>query len=283
MFCEELLSALLPAPRDLHTDGARSGGLDTLRSTAMTSTSMETKPQAVAPKERLGLITPSEPVTPSNVNAAAHIEHAHIEHSSPLHKEDVKEAHEIFVRRQMRRKFPMFVIPVRKVLEMTKIKRHEEVMDLLVEWNPGMGDVLFVSHSWKHWEEPDRDNVRLDLLKAVLGKIVKGKTRDITTHIRVEGKDQCGKDIDQMVIAALRDGYVWMDVMSTPQEKPDLHTGLTTLPMTVSYAADATFFCELAHTWRHGDGTVRDLRGLKLPSVEIWWSRHNSGRITVSI
>ena len=182
----------------------------------------------------------------------------------------------------MRRKHPMFVIPISKVLEMTEIKRHEEVLDLLVEWKPGMADVIFVVHSWKSWQTPDPDNVKLDLLKNILGKIVGGKTKDINTHIVVNGTLYQGKEIDQTVSASLANGYVWMDVMSMPQAKIDLHTGHATAAI-VSYAADCIFFCELGRTHRHTDGLIKDCRGRNLKDVEMWWSRHNSGRITINL
>ena len=165
---------------------------------------------------------------------------------------------------------------------MTEIKRHEEVLDVLVEWKPGMADVLFVAHSWKRWQEPDPDNVKLDLLKNILGKIVDGKTKDINTHIMVNGALIQGKEIDRMVTESLINGYIWMDVMSMPQVVIDLHTGHMTQAI-VSYAADCIFFCELARTYRHTDGLIKDSRGRNLKDVEMWWSRHNSGRITVSL
>ena len=232
------------------------------------------------PNEKLGgnivpRVTP--PVTPINGNVA----------EKPkgdvyLHPQALGGASKELDRGAMRRKYPMYVIPVRKVLEMTEIKRHEEVSDILVEWKPGMADVLFVAHSWKRWQVPDPDNVKLDLLKNILGKIVAGKTKDINTHIMVNGALLQGKEIDRMVSASLVNGYIWMDVMSMPQVEMDLHTGHMTQAI-VSYAADCIFFCELARTYRHTDGMIKDSRGRNLKDVEMWWSRHNSGRITISL
>jgi hypothetical protein len=231
------------------------------------------------PKDKLGgnivpRVTP--PVTPINGNAAETPKG-----DAYLHPQAIGAPKELD-RGPLRRKYPMMVIPVRKVLEMTEIKRHEEVLDVLVEWKPGMADVLFVAHSWKRWQVPDPDNVKLDLLKNILGKIVAGKTKDINTHIMVNGALIQGKEIDRMVTESLINGYIWMDVMSMPQLEIELHTG----PMTqaiVSYAADCIFFCELARTYRHTDGLIKDCRGRTLRDVEMWWSRHNSGRITISL
>ena len=171
-----------------------------------------------------------------------------------------------------RPKFPMLVIPVRKVLEMTEIKRHEEVKDLLVEWKPGMADVLFVSHTWLRWQAPDCDNVKLDLLQSILRKVVEGKTQNIKTHF-FGGQDTCTDS--PSLSASLRDGYVWMDVMSIPQTDPDLQKDAIQ-----SIVADATFFCMLAGACRHEDGSVRDSRGNKF-TLDLWWSRSSSVRMSL--
>ena len=268
---------------EAHRGGGRHGFGSWCRSSAMGCRLTKVVPQeGETPNEKLGVnvvprVTPS--ASPVNGNAAEKPKgDAHL---PPEAKGGALPPIEVD-RGPMRRKHPMFVIPIRTVLEMTEIKRHEEVRDLLVEWNPGMADVIFVAHSWKPWQTPDPDNVKLDLLKNILGKIVGGKTKDINTHIVVNGTLYQGKEIDRMVSASLANGYVWMDVMSMPQVKADLHTGHATSAI-VSYAADCTFFCELGRTHRHTDGLIKDCRGRNLKDVEIWWSRHNSGRITMNL
>ena len=49
------------------------------------------------------------------------------------------------------RQYPMFVLPVQKVLGLDKLKTHEEMSSSLVEWKPGMGKVVFCSHTWLHY------------------------------------------------------------------------------------------------------------------------------------
>ncbi len=162
---------------------------------------------------------------------------------------------------QIKRRFPMMVVPVKKILEMTEIKKHEEIKDMLVEWKPGMADVLFVSHTWLRRRAPDRDNVKLDLLKSILVQIVAGKMRDIKTHFMAEAyfDAQCIKGTT--LSASLCDGYVWMDVMSIPQAQANHDLQSDAIQSIVSYVADSAFFCVLAGAWRHEDGSVRDVRG----------------------
>ena len=79
------------------------------------------------------------------------------------------------------RQYPMFVLPVQKVLGLDKLKTHEEMSSSLVEWKPGMGKVVFCSHT-------------------------------CTGKMSIPGK-QLRDDI--------RTGYVWFDLMSIPQADRD--------------------------------------------------------------
>ena len=60
----------------------------------------------------------------------------------------------------------MWVLPVREVLKLTKIETHEEMMQrgVLRQWHEGMGDVLFISHTWLGWHHPDPNGVKITLL-----------------------------------------------------------------------------------------------------------------------
>mgnify|MGYP006156370307 CR=1 FL=1 len=45
-----------------------------------------------------------------------------------------------------------------------------------------MDSVFFVSHTWLKWKAPDKDNVKIILLKSLLRSIVDGSIKDIRTH-----------------------------------------------------------------------------------------------------
>ena len=199
----------------------------------------------------------------------------------------------------LRREFPMYVVPISKLLKMKELKTHEEVKSQLVEWKPGMGAVFFVSHTWLRWKAPDRDNVKIDLLKSILKRIVEGTMKDVRTHYMADayfgGQVLKGASLTE----ALKDGYVWLvragldpatsgcctthartvpptsaarsprgrraaspsaqDVMSIPQADPVAQG--KAIRSIVSYVSDAAFFCVLAGAWKHENGSVRDVRG----------------------
>ena len=55
--------------------------------------------------------------------------------------------------------FPMWVLPVKKLLELEEIITHEalQAQGSLVRWEPGM-QTLFVSHTWLRHNHPDGVN-----------------------------------------------------------------------------------------------------------------------------
>ena len=83
------------------------------------------------------------------------------------------------------RSFPMYVMPIGKVAALGSLRPHEEVHTQLVEWTAGMGTVLFLSHTWLGYSEPDPDNAKYGLLCELLRKIAAGKL-DIHPHWTTE-------------------------------------------------------------------------------------------------
>ena len=159
----------------------------------------------------------------------------------------------------IQRQFPMMVVPVAKLLQMEELQPHEDVKEHLVEWKPGMASVFFVSHTWLAYWAPDKDGVKITLLKSLLQSIVKGSMKDIRSHYMADayfgGQTLKGK----VLTADLASGYVWMDIMSIPQRDPVAQG--KAISSIVSYVSDSAYFCVLAGAWRHENGSVRDVRG----------------------
>ena len=64
---------------------------------------------------------------------------------------------------------PMFVLSVKDLVELDGLRTHEELqaMGKLVEWEDGMGDVMFVSQTWLRKEHPDDEQgSKFELLKV---------------------------------------------------------------------------------------------------------------------
>ena len=182
-------------------------------------------------------------------------------------------------------KFPMYVMPVAEVLRLDELRPFEEVKDRLVEWTPGMGKVLFCSHTWLRYTHPDDEKKsKLKMLKAVLTKIRAKTIGDLPflaayyDPVHITGK-QLHRD--------LSDGFVWFDMLSsaphpTSRGSMNLHALSTTrlrslglvcaVPQSdpvkmalavssiVRYVSDSSYFFVLAGPWRHENGTIRDER-----------------------
>ena len=154
------------------------------------------------------------------------------------------------------RKFPMYVMPVKDVLALDKLAPYEDVKDKLVEWTPGMGKVLFCSHTWLRFTGPDDEKgSKLALLKALLARICAGKIEDIQQSAAYYGPLTIkGKEMTR----DLKSGYVWFDLMSIPQSDRDAQ--IKAINSIVSYANDSSYFFCLAGPWRHENGSIRDER-----------------------
>ena len=76
----------------------------------------------------------------------------------------------------IKRQYPMYVMPIDDVLKLERIPTHEEVFDKLVVWEKGMEEAMFVSHTWLSFKHPDDpDNVKLRALQELLKRLVAGK------------------------------------------------------------------------------------------------------------
>ena len=75
------------------------------------------------------------------------------------------------------RRSPMYVMPVAKLMELTRLPTHEEAMagSMLTEWQEGMAPVLFVSQTWLGYAHPDDAvNSKCVLLKGLLQRAISG-------------------------------------------------------------------------------------------------------------
>ena len=154
----------------------------------------------------------------------------------------------------------MWVLRVSDVLKLERIEKHEtlKAQGLLVEYKDGMNPVLFCSHTWLGWTDPDCDGQKITLLKDFLTDALAAK-RPILTHYFA--KLGFGKmDIPAKKLRSdLEEGYVWLDFWSVPQEDPIAQR--RSIDSIDQYVARAAYFSVLAGAWKHADdGSVRDQR-----------------------
>ena len=93
----------------------------------------------------------------------------------PFHEQEqvayVSEAQEL------EQNFPMWVVHVREVLKMTKLRPHQELLDdnLLIKYEEAMGIALFMSHQWVAFANPDPKFEQFQTLIDALRNIIGGK------------------------------------------------------------------------------------------------------------
>ena len=157
--------------------------------------------------------------------------------------------------------FPMWVLPVKKLLELDEIITHEalQAQSALVRWEPGM-QTLFISHTWLRHNHPDGVNKeKLTLMKRLLGDILAGTARDIDPQWALSIQ-KGGKKIRinaKAMSKSLQDGYVWLDLASIPQEdKKSQPLAIASIP---HYISSSNWFMVLAGPWTHENGEPRGI------------------------
>ena len=155
--------------------------------------------------------------------------------------------------------FPMWVLPVKKLLELDEIVTHEalQAQSALVRWEPGM-QTLFISHTWLRHNHPDGVNKeKLTLMKRLLGDILAGTARDIHPQWALSIQ-KGGKKIRinaKAMSQSLQDGYVWLDLASIPQaDKKSQPLAIASIP---HYISSCNWFMVLAGPWTHENGEPR--------------------------
>lgn len=179
---------------------------------------------------------------------------------------------------QLMRRFPMFTIPVRELLQLPRLEPHEELSaeGLLVEWVQGMGTAVFVSHTWLRRTHPDPSGLKLSLLKqffceARAGRVVPEPSfaRQAIEGAAAEGgsttiagppqllSTRCPSSMSPAELRkATQNAFVWLDYFSVPQTENQRK--LEAVSSIHSYIADASYFLCLVPPARYEDGSPRD-------------------------
>ena len=164
------------------------------------------------------------------------------------------------------RQHPLYVVKVSTILDesFTEIRKHEVLKKegLLVEYEDSMSEpVLFCSHTWLRRSAPDNSqHVKLTLLKSVLRRAVEGSLGNLSPHwltVLAYKEESAALHLQADDLRKLKDGYVFFDYMSIPQE--DREAQGRAIASLVSYVSSSAYFMCLAGPWTHEDfGAARD-------------------------
>ena len=161
-------------------------------------------------------------------------------------------------------KFPMYVLPIDRAIEVTardqELPCHEDLRaeGYLVEYEPStMNSCLFFSHTWLRHAHPDNAHgVKRRLMHGLLTGIKAGTVGFSAYWFAVVSHHM--KDIaPKAVTDAFSEGFVWLDYWAIPQR--DSSSQALAIQSIPHYVANTHAFIVLAGPWIHEDSSVRDL------------------------
>lgn len=153
--------------------------------------------------------------------------------------------------------YPVYAVRVERVLELERMLPHEELVESgdAQRWERGQdGPLLFISHQWTAFREPDPTGTQFALLKAVLRHALDG-----TLVASSADEDHASSFVP--LSDALRDArgaWVWLDLWSIPQ-KADATTQMLGIKSIPAYIESARCMLCLVPRVTHRDtGEVCD-------------------------
>lgn len=159
--------------------------------------------------------------------------------------------------------YPMWLISVPNLLQLDKLEPHQRLQakDLLVKWTPDLaGRVLFVSHQWLGWEEPDAAHEHLHALQHLLRRLLSGDTGDVEADwlsqlfLGIRGATRVSSASFKVSLPHM---FVWMDYVSMPQNLEDAigqkEDGMNAIRSIPAYVERSSIMLVLAPPATHKD------------------------------
>ena len=146
--------------------------------------------------------------------------------------------------------FPMYVLPIEKLLAMTALRDHEDLLSCgdLVEFHPHLGQVVFVSHQWSSLEHPDPGFKQMCVLQDAVRSLLSSKSQvSVQTNTELIYGRGSQKKVSATVLRR-RPLYLWYDFFSCPQSRNSETAFLTTSLAATSSSSCAQFWDMLTPT-----------------------------------
>ena len=117
--------------------------------------------------------------------------------------------------------FDMWVIRVDRLLELDKLLPHQVMKErkLIEKWDVSMKKVIFLSHQWTSYANPDHTAQQLRAFQQLLVRAAAGKLPVVEPSFA----DRQAYDTDVKISSAewqslARDAVIWIDFISVPRE-----------------------------------------------------------------
>ena len=115
--------------------------------------------------------------------------------------------------------YPMYMLPIAALLSMDKLRPHQEIKAQLRVYDHASmeGKVIFVSHQWLGWSEPDPNNAQLEALQSLLRRMMDGELGDVQMDWQQQlvMKDKTKVTAAELA-AVLPDTFIWIDRCRRP-------------------------------------------------------------------
>mmetsp|Transcript_62041 Transcript_62041/g.101468 ORF Transcript_62041/g.101468 Transcript_62041/m.101468 type:complete len:682 (-) Transcript_62041:67-2112(-) len=132
----------------------------------------------------------------------------------------------------LKARYPMYVIPVKKLMQMRKFLIHREMMErnLLQEYTPETeGRVIVVSHQWLSYNHPDPDQEHFFTLKRVLDRLGNGEVNRVEDYwlhaVMFRSTGITAREWKN----EFENTFVWIDYCCIPQVEVDMDPRTVTL------------------------------------------------------
>ena len=120
---------------------------------------------------------------------------------------------------ELRMAFPMYVVSLQNMLDMTKVKRHQELLrdGILTEMDAARGKAMFLSHQWTSNQHPDPDGKQLKAFQAAMSNLASGSivaqpgVFSALINFFAGWQGLSLPDLSEIAI------FVWYDYFSVPQ------------------------------------------------------------------
>jgi len=142
---------------------------------------------------------------------------------------------------------PMWVIPLDKIFELDCFLPHETVLARgdIMQWEPGMGEVVFFSHVWLSNTHPDPNGVQWNVIKAASRKLQAGH------KIRVFWQQEFLYGAVSMSDELKTTKYAWIDYLSIPQAAEHREQQKQYIGAIYSFVKASTHFMVIAPPTEH--------------------------------
>jgi len=156
--------------------------------------------------------------------------------------------------------YPMWVMRISDFVRLTKLEPHQKLRaeNKIVQWDPSMKSVFFLSHQWTSFSHPDATTEQLRAMQRIFLRMMSGKLPNtspcfsdaafLPTSAKVTSKEW--KTI-------VSNAYVWVDYISVPQigeyldgNTSDLMRAVASIP---AYVERSSHLFAAVPTVKHAD------------------------------